>query len=158
MIGWDTVPAADRPTAATLIHLAFDAMVGLGMLLLLAGVWAGFVWWRRRNLPRHRLFWWLAALGGFFAVAAMEAGWVVTEVGRQPWVVNGLLRTSDAATTNGGVLTILTLIIVVYAVVGVATLLILRMLSRHWRSSDGAESEVPYGPSPAENNHAPEAL
>jgi cytochrome d ubiquinol oxidase subunit I len=158
VIGWDSVPAADRPTAATLIHLAFDAMVGLGMLLLLAGVWAGFVWWRRRDLPRHRLFWWLAALGGFFAIAAMEAGWVVTEVGRQPWVVNGLLRTSDAATTNGGVLTSLTLIVVVYAVLGVATLLILRMLSRHWRSSDAGESQVPYGPSPAGNDHAPEAL
>jgi cytochrome bd ubiquinol oxidase subunit I len=155
VIGWDSVPASDRPTAVPLIHLAFDAMVGLGMLLLLAGAWAAFTWWRRRSLPRHRLFWWLGALSGLFAVAAMEAGWVVTEVGRQPWAVNGLLRTSDAATANGGVLTSLTLIIVVYAVLGIATLLILRALSRQWRSSDSEAPQVPYGPSTADDDPAP---
>jgi cytochrome bd ubiquinol oxidase subunit I len=155
VIGWDSVPASDRPTAVPLIHLAFDAMVGLGMLLLLAGAWAAFTWWRRRSLPRHRLFWWLGALSGLFAVAAMEAGWVVTEVGRQPWAVNGLLRTSDAATANGGVLTSLTLIIVVYAVLGIATLLILRALSHQWRSSDSEAPQVPYGPSTADDDPAP---
>jgi cytochrome bd ubiquinol oxidase subunit I len=76
----------------------------------------------------------------------MECGWVVTEVGRQPWVVYQLQTTAAAATTNGGVLTSLTLIIVMYAVLGGATIAILRMLARRWRRGEALESAVPYGP------------
>ena len=83
------------------------------------------------------------------AVVAMECGWVVTEVGRQPWVVYRLQTTAAAATTNGGVITSLSLVIVVYAVLGTATILILRMLSRRWRRGDVEEAAVPYGPNPA---------
>ena len=64
VIGWDSVPAADRPPVAWLIHLCFDAMVGLGFLLLLAGLWALYAWWRRRRLPPQRLFWLLGAVSG----------------------------------------------------------------------------------------------
>jgi cytochrome bd ubiquinol oxidase subunit I len=78
----------------------------------------------------------------------MECGWVVTEVGRQPWVVYQFLPTADAATTNGGVVTTLTLIIILYAVLGATTIAILRLLSRRWRRGDPEEA-VPYGPSPA---------
>src|SRR6266699_7280468 len=78
---------------------------------------------------------WLAgAVSGLAAIVAMECGWVVTEVGRQPWVVYRLQITAAAATTNGGVITSLNIIIVLYAVVGAATLLILRLLARRWRS------------------------
>jgi cytochrome bd ubiquinol oxidase subunit I len=80
---------------------------------------------------------------------AMECGWVVTEVGRQPWVVYRLQTTAAAATTNGGVITSLSLVVVLYAVLGVATIAILRMLSRRWRRGDLAEEDVPYGPAPA---------
>ena len=97
-------------------------MVGLGFLLLLAGLWAAYEWWRRRRLPPQRLFWWLGAVSGLAAIVAMECGWMVTEVGRQPWVVYRLQTTAAAATTNGGVLASLTLIIVVYAVLGAATI------------------------------------
>jgi cytochrome bd ubiquinol oxidase subunit I len=146
VIGWDTVPAEQRPPVAWLIHLCFDAMVALGFLLLLAGLWAAWSWWRARRLPRPWLFWALGAVSGIAAIAAMEAGWVVTEVGRQPWVVYRLQTTAEAATTNTGVITTLTLIIIGYAVLGVATILILRMLSRRWRRSDAVEAPVPYGP------------
>jgi cytochrome d ubiquinol oxidase subunit I len=121
-------------------------MVGLGFLLLLAGLWAAYEWWRRRRLPPQRLFWLLGAVSGLAAIAAMECGWVVTEVGRQPWVVYHLQTTAQAATTNGGVIAILSIIIVVYAVIGAATILILRMLARRWRRGDAPESIVPYGP------------
>jgi cytochrome bd ubiquinol oxidase subunit I len=151
VIGWDSVPPADRPPVVWLIHLAFDVMVGLGSLLLLWGLWAAYEWWRRRRLPPQRLFWWAGAVSGLAAIAAMECGWVVTEVGRQPWVVYQILPTADAATTNGGVLTSLTLIIILYAVLGVATIAILRLLSRRWRRGDTEES-VPYGPSPEPQN------
>jgi cytochrome d ubiquinol oxidase subunit I len=146
--GWDTVPPAQRPPVPWLIHLSFDVMVGLGTLLLLAGLWAAFEWWRRRRLPPQRVFWWAGALSGLAAVVAMECGWVVTEVGRQPWVVYRLLPTAAAATRNGGVLTSLSLIIAMYAVLGIVTVAILRMLSGRWRRGDLAETDVPYGPNP----------
>jgi cytochrome d ubiquinol oxidase subunit I len=121
--GWDTVPPAQRPPAPWLLHNAFDLMVGLGTLLLLLGLWALWTWWRRRLLPRPRL---------------------VTEVGRQPWVVYGLQTTAQAATTNGGVVATLTLVIIGYAVIGAATVAILLLLSRRWRRGD--DVSVPYGP------------
>ncbi len=143
--GWDSVPAG-RPPVVWLIHLCFDAMVGLGFLLLLAGLWALYEWWRHRRLPRPRLFWLLGAVSGLAAIAAMECGWVVTEVGRQPWVVYHLLTTTAAATTNGGVIASLTFVIILYAVLGAATIGILRMLARRWRRDDRDEAPVPYGP------------
>ncbi len=146
VIGWDSVPAAGRPPVVWLIHLCFDVMVGLGFLLLLAGLWALYGWWRHRRLPPQRLFWLLGAVSGLAAIVAMECGWVVTEVGRQPWVVYQLQTTTAAATTNGGVIASLSIVIVVYAVLGAATILILRMLARRWRRSDAQEPTVPYGP------------
>ena len=151
VIGWDSVRAADRPPVVWLIHLCFDVMVGLGSLLLLLGLWALAQWWRQRRLPPQRLFWLAGAVSGVAAIVAMECGWVVTEVGRQPWVVYRLQTTAAAATTNGGIIASLTLVIILYAVLGAATILILAMLARRWRRSDTAEPAVPYGP-PAEHS------
>ncbi len=144
--GWDSVPPADRPPVVWLIHLCFDAMVGIGFLLLLGGLWAAWEWWRRRRLPPQRLFWLFGAVSGVATIVAMECGWVVTEVGRQPWVVYRLQTTAQAATTNGGVVTSLTLVVVLYAVLGVTTIAVLRLLARRWRRGDAAEADVPYGP------------
>ena len=146
VIGWDSVPPADRPPVVWLIHLAFDVMVGLGSLLLLVGLWAAWTWWRRRRWPRPRVFWALGAVSGLAAVVAMEFGWVVTEEGRQPWVVYGLQTTAQAATTNGGILTSLSIVVVGYGVLGAATIAILLMLSRRWRRDDRDDASVPYGP------------
>jgi cytochrome d ubiquinol oxidase subunit I len=146
VIGWDSVPAAYRPPVVWLIHLCFDAMVGLGFLLLVAGMWAAWEWWRRRRLPSQRLFWLLGAVSGLAAIVAMECGWVVTEVGRQPWVVYRLQTTTAAATTNGGVIASLSVVIIGYAVLGTATILVLRILARRWRRDDTQEADVPYGP------------
>ena len=146
VIGWDSVPPADRPPVVWLIHLAFDVMVGLGSLLLLVGLWAAWTWWRRRRWPRPLVFWALGAVSGLAAVVAMECGWVVTEEGRQPWVVYGLQTTAQAATTNGGILTSLSIVVVGYGVLGAATIAILLMLSRRWRRDDRDDASVPYGP------------
>jgi cytochrome d ubiquinol oxidase subunit I len=134
--GWDSVPPADRPPVVWLIHLCFDAMIGLGSLLLLVGLWAAWTWWRRRRWPKARLFWLAGAVSGLAAIASMECGWVVTEEGRQPWVVYGLQTTAQAATTNGGTLASLSIIVVVYGVLGVATIAVLLALSRRWRRDD----------------------
>jgi cytochrome bd ubiquinol oxidase subunit I len=146
IIGLDSVPASERPPWPWLIHLCFDTMVGIGFLLLIAGLWALGGWRRRRALPTRRLFWTLAVICGPAAIVAMECGWVVTEVGRQPWVVYKLLTTAQAATQNGGVVVTLAGIVVLYAVLGVATILILRSFARRWRGADSSDVAVPYGP------------
>ena len=97
--GLDRVAPAERPPVAA-VHYSFDAMVGSAVVMLLvAVVWAA-VALRRRPAGR----WLLRAivLTGPLAVVAMEAGWCVTEFGRQPWVARGLLRTSDAVTIAPG--------------------------------------------------------
>jgi cytochrome d ubiquinol oxidase subunit I len=151
--GWDSVPSADRPPVAWLIHLCFDAMVGLGSLLLLVSLWAAWEGWRRRQFPPQRPFWMVGAVSGLAAIVAMECGWVVTEVGRQPWVVYGLQTTADAATRNGGVVVTLTIIVVVYAALAIICVLILRMLSRRWHDNDLDEPGVPYGPATSPLRH-----
>jgi cytochrome bd ubiquinol oxidase subunit I len=146
--GLDSVAPADRPPVPTLIHLAFDVMAGLGSLSVIPLLWLLLAWWRRRSLPRHRVFWLLAAGAGPAAVVAMECGWIVIEVGRQPWVVYKLLTTAQAATTNRGVIDSLTAVIVLYALLGITTVLILRLLARRWRREDQPPVAVPYGPPP----------
>jgi cytochrome d ubiquinol oxidase subunit I len=80
-------------------------------------------------------------------VVALEAGWVVTEVGRQPWVVYGLLRTSDAVTHAPGTLVSFLVVMVVYVILGAATLIVLRAMSRQG-GDESTTADVPYGPTP----------
>ncbi|WP_433243737.1 cytochrome ubiquinol oxidase subunit I [Streptosporangium sp. CA-135522] len=126
--GLDQVPEADRPPI-TPVHLAFDTMVGMGFFLLLLGLWYATAWWRRRDLPRSRWFLRLAAVSGVAAVVALEAGWVVTEVGRQPWVVYGKLRTFDAVNPVPGLWAGFVLVSLVYVVLTVATVYVLRRVA-----------------------------
>ena len=86
----------------TIVHFAFDTMVGIGFALLALGAWLAWTWWRRRDLPRTRWFLRAVALSGVAAVVAMESGWVATEVGRQPWIVYDVLRTSSAVNPAPG--------------------------------------------------------
>jgi cytochrome d ubiquinol oxidase subunit I len=148
VIGWHSVPPALRPPMPTLIHLCFDLMVGIGMLMLLWGLWLAWSWWRHRALPGGRLgrvFLIGGALSGVATTAAMEAGWVVTEVGRQPWTVYKVLLTSQAATTAGGVIGTLAATLVIYGVLTVATFTILLVMKRRWQR-DEPEIAVPYAP------------
>jgi cytochrome d ubiquinol oxidase subunit I len=142
VIGWESVPADLRPPSPTLIHLSFDAMVGLGTLLLLAALCCLLAYWRRRALPKAKLFWLLGLVCGPAAVIAMECGWIVTEIGRQPWVVYQQLKTANAVTTNNVVPT-LTAIVVLYACLGVGTILLLRRMSRRWTAADGPDVRGP---------------
>jgi cytochrome d ubiquinol oxidase subunit I len=154
--GWDTVPPALRPPFPTLIHLAFDLMVLVGTLMLLWGIWLALYWWWRRDLPRGRLgtlFLVGGALSGVATVLAMESGWTVTEVGRQPWTVYHVLLTSQAATTASGVLGTLAATLVIYGVLTVATFAILWVMRRRWQDSGQPDDvAVPYSPPPARAN------
>jgi cytochrome d ubiquinol oxidase subunit I len=151
--GLDTVPQDERPTTREVntVHLAWDVMVGIGTLLSLLSAWYGLSWLFRRDLPKSKWFLRVASGAGIAAIIAMEAGWVVTEVGRQPWIVYGHMKVDEAATTNEGVWATFLAVLVIYVAVGVTTVLVLRGMSRRWRAASagaGADHEVPYGPKP----------
>ena len=148
--GLDQIPKEERPPSPTLLHLAFDTMVGIGTGLMLLVTWFGLRWWRKRSLPESRWFWRAASLGGVGAVAALECGWIVTEVGRQPWIVYEVMRTEDAVTGASGLWLSLTIVVLLYAALGAGTVAALRAMSRRWREEgDDADAGVPYGPPPA---------
>jgi cytochrome d ubiquinol oxidase subunit I len=147
--GLDTVPPEDQPTLSQVntVHLSWDIMVGLGTLLFLLAAWYWLCWLFRRRMPRSRWFLRFASAAGVAAVVTMEAGWVVSEVGRQPWIVYELMRVEDAATGNTGVWITTILVFVLYIALAVTTVLILRAMSRRFRNRELTEAEVPYGPS-----------
>jgi cytochrome bd ubiquinol oxidase subunit I len=148
--GLDSVPPDERPPFNTLLHWSFDIMVGIGTALIALGAWLAFGWWRRRDIPRTPWFLRAVAVSGVAAIVALECGWIVTEVGRQPWIVHEVMRTEDAVTGASGVWFTFVGTLVLYAALGVATVLILRTMSRRWREADDAEVEVPYGPTKPE--------
>ncbi|WP_417441183.1 cytochrome ubiquinol oxidase subunit I [Idiomarina sp.] len=128
--GLDQFPREDWPPVAT-VFWAFRIMVGVGMLMVLAGLWSGFQRLRGKLYDNKTLLRFSLFMGpmGFVAVIA---GWIVTEVGRQPWVVYGLLRTADAASPidKAGVAGSLIAFIVVYFLVfGAGTFYILRKMA-----------------------------
>jgi cytochrome bd ubiquinol oxidase subunit I len=149
--GLEQIPPDERPPVNTLLHLSFDAMVGIGTALLGLGAWLAVAWWRRREMPATAWFLRAVAASGVAAVLALWFGWIVTEVGRQPWIVQGFMRTSEAVTRAQGIWFVFAAVIVLYAALGTGAILVLRTLSRRWREEGDAETdaEVPYGPAEA---------
>jgi cytochrome d ubiquinol oxidase subunit I len=148
VIGLDSVPPDDRPPANTMLHWAFDTMVGICSVLILLGAWLGASWWRKRDFPQSRWFLRATAVSGVASVVALECGWIVTEVGRQPWIVYNVMRTSDAVTQASGIGVTFAAIIGLYVVLGAALVITLRAMSRRWREADEEAVDVPYGPEP----------
>lgn len=130
----------------SIVHLAFDIMVGASMVLLALSVWFAWLWWRHRRVPTNVWFLRCAALSGVVALVSLESGWVVTEVGRQPWTVVGLLLTQDAVTTHGNLWPFFGATVIIYATVGTGALLVLRALRRRWAAQGDDDVQVPYGP------------
>lgn len=149
--GLDEIPGEVRPAPhlVNLVHLSFDVMVGSSFLLFGLGLWFALWWWRRRSVPDNVWFLWAASLAGVLAVITLEAGWIVTEVGRQPWTVVGLLLTRNAVTTSGNIWLFFGATVVIYAAVGGATVYVLRSMRRHWK-----DVAVPYGPAEDEERVA----
>ena len=93
----------DRQPPVNVVRIAFQTMVGIGTLLALLGVSLLFVRVRRKRLPESPWFYRAVALAGPASLVALIAGWVTTEVGRQPWVVYHVMLTSQAVTGAGGI-------------------------------------------------------
>jgi cytochrome d ubiquinol oxidase subunit I len=137
VVGLEAYPPDQRP-AVNVVHSAFDIMVGSGFLLLFASAWLGLVAWRRRRLPKSRWFWRLAVISGPLAAVAMECGWIVTEVGRQPWIVYRIMRTADAVNPAPGLPIGLFVLVFVYTGLTVAAVVMLRRLGRRDESESFA--------------------
>ena len=100
--GLEAVPADERPPV-NVVRIAFQTMVGIGIFLAALGVFWLAMWQRRRQLPRSPWFFRAVVAAGPLSVVALIAGWVTTEVGRQPFVVYGIMRTEEAVTAADGI-------------------------------------------------------
>ena len=127
--GLDAFPSDDRPPVG-IVRNSFQLMVGIGTLLAALAAW--FLWfrWRRGALPRTRWFYRAVALAGPASLVALISGWIVTEVGRQPWIVYELMRTEEAVTGAEGIPIGYATLVVVYIGLASAALYMLRRLAR----------------------------
>jgi len=127
--GLDSVPEDDRPPTGV-VKTSFRAMVAIGTGLAALGAWFLFTWWRRRRLPDSPWFQRALVAAGPLSVVALIAGWVTTEVGRQPWVVYEVMRTEQAVTGADGVPIGFAALGLVYVGLAAVTFVMLRRLGR----------------------------
>lgn len=128
VLGLEEWPRDERPNVL-LCHLMFDTMVGCGMALIGLGALFFLVWRKRKGeLPRWLL--WLVGLGAPLGFVALEAGWFVTEAGRQPWVIYRVMRTSEAVTPRTDVGVTLAIYTALYLLLAVALVSLLRALAK----------------------------
>ncbi len=146
--GWNAVPPDLRAPLPNLVHLCFDLMVGIGIGLVVLGAWQAWFAKFRHRLLMTRWFLVPAALAGVGAVVAMESGWIVTEVGRQPWVVYGLMRTSDAATPSSGVPVTLGIVLALYFVLTFVVIGVPWLMGRRWRREEPEGTAQEHGGEP----------
>jgi cytochrome d ubiquinol oxidase subunit I len=141
--GLEEVPPEDRPPV-NVVHLAYNLMVGIGSALLLLAAVLGWFWWRRRRIPESDWFLRAVAVSGVAAIVAMEAGWVTTEVGRQPWIVYDVLRTEDAVSPAPGLYLGFYAVVAIYVALTWLTAWVLRRLAH--RHDTAAPQEVDENP------------
>ena len=115
--GLNEFPRRDWPNIP-IVHAAFQIMVVLGTYLALVSLWAGWLRLRRSDLGGNRPLLWAVTVGAPLGFIAIEAGWTVTEVGRQPWIISGVLRTADAVTPMPGLVVPFLLFTVLYFFLG----------------------------------------
>ena len=128
VVGLDSVPPRDRPPV-NVVRFAFQTMVGIGTGLALLGTIFLVTWLRKGRLPRTPWFYRAVVLAGPAALVALIAGWITTEVGRQPWVVYGVMRSSEAVTSADGLEVGYVVLLAVYASLGAAVVWLLRRLT-----------------------------
>ena len=125
--GLREVPREDRPPV-TIVHVAFQLMVAAGFGMMAVAALFGFRAWRTKALPLDRWLLRLVVASGPLGFIALEAGWVVTEVGRQPWVIHGIMRTADAVTPMPGLAVPFAAFTFLYIILGVSVVVLLRRI------------------------------
>lgn len=134
-------PKADRPNS-TIVFWSFRIMAGLGMLMILVGLWSAWLRWRKR-LFESRAFLKLVLWMGPSGLIAILAGWFTTEIGRQPWVVYGLMRTSDAVSNHSVTqmsLTLVMFVLVYFSLFGVGIGYMMRLVRKGPVTHEGRET------------------
>jgi cytochrome d ubiquinol oxidase subunit I len=129
VIGLDSVPPADRPPV-NIVRFAFQTMVSIGTGLAALGALFLLTWFRHRRLPRSPWFYRAVMIAGPLAFVALIAGWIATEVGRQPWIVYQVMRTEQAVTQADHLVVGYVVLILVYLGLGTAVAWLLRRLAR----------------------------
>jgi cytochrome d ubiquinol oxidase subunit I len=119
MRGLDSFPENDWPSPLIAVHLAFQIMVGAGFAMAAVALWGIWLALRRRGIFASIWFMRTLAISAPLGLVAVEAGWVVTEVGRQPWIIYGVMRTADAVTPMPGLYVTFTLYSLLYLFLGV---------------------------------------
>jgi cytochrome d ubiquinol oxidase subunit I len=125
--GLDQVPESEWPNVPA-VHFSFDVMVAAGSYLALVALWAGWLAWRRADLAHNRWLMRAIALATPLGFVAVEAGWMVTELGRQPWAIYGVLKTADAVTSMPGLMVPFFTFTLLYCFLGV---MVAWLLYRH---------------------------
>jgi cytochrome d ubiquinol oxidase subunit I len=123
--GLDAFPREDWPYIPV-VHVSFQIMVALGTYLALVSLWVLVVAWRKRRIVENRRLLRALAIGTPMGFIAIEAGWMVTEVGRQPWIIGGVLRTSDAVTPMPGLIVPFLFFTLLYCLLAVAVVWLMR--------------------------------
>ena len=111
----------DELPPVAIVHYAFQTMVGIGTLLMLAGI-LFLLSLKKKSWFNNRKYWWLFVLLAPLGFIALEAGWVVTEVGRQPWIIYQIMRTSDAVTPMPGMKFSFYMYVLVYISLGITVI------------------------------------
>src|SRR6059036_245331 len=122
--GLEDIPRDEWPNTR-IVHWAFDLMVGAGFAMLGLAAWGAWLWWRR-GLPDDPWFLRALVVAGPLGLIAIEAGWFVTEVGRQPWIIYGVMRTADAVTPMSGLVVPFVTFTAVYVFLSVILVYVLR--------------------------------
>ncbi len=123
--GLDAFPREDWPYIPV-VHVSFQIMVALGTYLALVSLWVLVVALRKRSIVENRRLLRALAIGTPMGFIAIEAGWMVTEVGRQPWIIGGVLRTSDAVTPMPGLIVPFLFFTLLYCLLAVAVVWLMR--------------------------------
>lgn len=130
-------PRDEWPPVA-IVHVSFQIMLACGGYLLLVAVWFGVAAWRRRAVPTSRPLLWAIVVAAPLAFVAIETGWIVTEVGRQPWIVQRVLRTADTVTPMPGLWVPFAAFTLVYVALAVIVVALLRHQVRATRAQAAA--------------------
>jgi len=158
--GLKSVPPDQRPPVIP-VFFAFRIMVGIGFLMIAIGLFGAFLWWRGR-LFETRWYLQIVQYGWPLGFIAVLCGWMVTEIGRQPWIAYGILRTADAISpvSAASVLTTLALFVVVYAIVFAMGIYYINRLIVRGPQGGAAESEsgTPRRPMSSANDAARQAM